>query len=64
MAKVLTSLAADVVRYNLGGVVAVAAGIVDLATGQHLGAGVDSALVVAGLAARGLHVKDTVDSSK
>ena len=63
MVKVLKSLAGDVVRFNLGGLVAVAAGIVDLATGQHLGTGVDTTLVVTGLAALGLHVADSVGAA-
>ena len=63
MLRVLRTLSADVVRFNLGGLVAVAAGIVDLATGQHLGSGVDTTLVVTGLAALGLHVADSVGAA-
>lgn len=59
MHKVLATFAADVVRFSFAGVVALAAGVVDAATGQHLGGALDTTLVVAGLAALGLHVKDS-----
>ncbi len=60
MARVIKTLAADVVRFNLGGLVAVAVALVDLVSGQHLGAPVDTTLLVTGLAALGLHVADNV----
>lgn len=58
--KVLANLGADIVRFNLGGIVAVVVGAIDLFAGSRLGAGVDYGLVASGLAALGLHVKDVV----
>ena len=58
MAKVLSTVATDVVRFNLGGLVATVVGAIDLFSGNRLGTGVDAGLVAAGLASLGLHVKD------
>lgn len=62
MAKLLATLSADAVRFNFGGLVSVAVGVVDLLTRQRLGTPLDTTLVIAGLAALGIHVSDTVGS--
>lgn len=63
MVRLLRTLSADVVRFNLGGLVSVAVGIVDLLSGQHLGVAVDTTLLVAGVGALGVHVADTVGAA-
>lgn len=60
MVRLLASHAADVVRFRFDGLVVLAAGIVDAVAGQHLGSSLDIALVTAGVAALGLHLKDCV----
>lgn len=64
MARLVASLSADLVRFNLGGLVAVAVGVVDLVSGSRLGTGVDSTLLIAGLAALGIHISDTVGTTQ
>ena len=59
MPKLIQTITADVLRYQLGGLLAVAVGVADLFFGQRLGAGVDGSLVVGGLAALGVHLADS-----
>ena len=63
MTKLVASLSADVVRYSLGALAAVVVGAVDVFTGHHFGTGIDTSLVVLGLAGLGIHVSDVASST-
>jgi hypothetical protein len=58
MAGLVKTITADLIRFQLGGLLATAVGVADLFFGTRLGRGVDVSLVVGGLAALGVHLAD------